>query len=116
MILRNISDDTRRPILSHLTVLASRVVVKTLDGNDQDHAQSTGHGDCDLAQPAVRGEVVKEAYTVEEVAKKTKLSKFTIRQACNKGRIKEAYKGKDGAWRITHASLLEILNYGLPPE
>jgi hypothetical protein len=65
---------------------------------------------------AERGEVVKEAYTVEEVAKKTKYAAFTLRQACNKGRIKDARKGKDGAWRIPHASLLDIINNGLPPE
>jgi hypothetical protein len=65
---------------------------------------------------AERGEVVKEAYTVEEVAGKTKYKPFTIRQACNKRRIKEAYKGRDHAWRIPHASLLDILSNGLPSE
>ena len=37
----------------------------------------------------------KEACTVEEVAEKTKYKPFTVRQACNKGRIKGAYKGRD---------------------
>ena len=63
----------------------------------------------DLAQikellSADRGEVVKEAYTVEEAATRTKYKPFTLRQACNKGRIKGAYKGRDHAWRIPHAS------------
>jgi hypothetical protein len=65
---------------------------------------------------AARGEVVKEAYTVEEVAKKTKFKPYTIRQACNKGRMQGAYKGRDHAWRIPHASLLDLLTNGLPPE
>ena len=65
---------------------------------------------------AERGEVVREAYTVEEVSRKTKFKPFTIRQACNKGRIKGAYKGRDHAWRIPHASLLDVLTNGLPPE
>jgi hypothetical protein len=65
---------------------------------------------------AQKGEVVKEAYSVEEVAEKTKYKPFTIRQACNKGRIKGAYKGRDGAWRVPHGSLLDIINNGLPSE
>ncbi len=65
---------------------------------------------------AKRGEVVKEAYTVDEVSEKTKFKPFTIRQACNKGRINGAYKGRDHAWRIPHASLLDLLTNGLPPE
>ena len=65
---------------------------------------------------AQKGEVVKEAYTVEEVVNKTKFKSFTIRQACNKGRIKGAYKGRDHAWRIPHASVLDLLTNGLPPE
>ncbi len=65
---------------------------------------------------AERGDVVKEAYTVNEVADKTKLKPYTIRQACNRGRIKGAYKGRDHAWRIPNASLLDLLTNGLPPE
>jgi len=62
---------------------------------------------------ADRGEVVKEAYTVTEVAQRTRLASYTIRQACNTGRIKNAFKGDDRAWRIPHAALLDILNHGL---
>ena len=65
---------------------------------------------------AQKGEVVKEVYTVEEVAKKTGYKPFTIRQACNKGRIKGAYKGRDHAWRIPHGSLHDLLTNGLAPE
>ena len=63
-----------------------------------------------------RGEAVKEAYTIEEVAEKTKYKPFTLRQACNKGRIKGAYKGRDHAWRVPHASFLDIITNGLPPK
>ncbi len=52
---------------------------------------------------AERGEVVKEAYTVEEVAKRTDLARYKIRQACNTKRIIGAYKGQDRAWRIPYA-------------
>ncbi len=65
---------------------------------------------------AERGEVVKEAYTVEEVAKKTDLACYTIRQACNTKRIKGAHKGRDRAWRIPHAALTDLLTNGLPPK
>lgn len=65
---------------------------------------------------AQKGEVVKETYTVEEVASKTGYKPFTIRQACNKGRIQGAYKGRDNAWRIPRDSLLDILKSGLSPE
>jgi len=69
-----------------------------------------------LLLTAERGEVVKEAYTVEEVAKKTGYALFTLRQACNKGRIEGTYKGRDRAWRIPHAVVQDILNNGLPSE
>lgn len=64
---------------------------------------------------AERGEVVKEAYSVGEVAQRTKHKPFTIRQACNMGRIAGAYKGKDHAWRIPYATLRDILTNGLSP-
>lgn len=66
---------------------------------------------------AERGEVIKEAYTVEEVARKTGLSEYTIREeGCNKGRIEGAYKGRDRKWRIPHAALTDLLTNGLPPK
>ena len=46
---------------------------------------------------AERGEVIKEAYTVEEVAKRTDLAPYTIRQACNTKRIKG--RTRDGIGR-----------------
>jgi hypothetical protein len=66
---------------------------------------------------AERGEVIKEAYTVEEVAQKTGLSEYTIREeGCNKRRIQGAYKGRDRKWRIPHAALTDLLTNGLPPK
>ena len=55
----------------------------------------------------------KHAYTVSEAAELTKLSEWTLRQACNKGRIK-AEKSPDGQWRIPRVVLVKIQNDGLP--
>jgi excisionase family DNA binding protein len=55
----------------------------------------------------------KQAYTVSEAAELTKLSEWTIRNACNKGRIK-AEKSADGQWRIPRDVLVKIQNEGLP--
>jgi hypothetical protein len=64
---------------------------------------------------AEKGEVVKEAYTVKEVATKTGLSPYTVRGAC-KHRIKGAYKARDESWRIPHESLVDIRNNGLAAD
>ena len=53
------------------------------------------------------------AYTVSEAAELTKLSEWTVRNACNKGRIK-AEKSPDGQWRIPRDVLVKIQNEGLP--
>jgi excisionase family DNA binding protein len=55
----------------------------------------------------------KQLYTVSEVAELTKLSEWTIRNACSKGRIK-AEKSVDGQWRIPRGELVKIQNEGLP--
>lgn len=55
----------------------------------------------------------KQYYTCTEVSDRTNYKPYTIRQACNKGRI-AAQKGPDGHWRITHDELVEIQNHGLP--
>jgi hypothetical protein len=67
--------------------------------------------------------IEKEFYSVEEVAERTqregvtKYSKFTIRQACNLGRIPGAKKSHTGRnWRIPHETVRRILNEGLPPQ
>ena len=93
---RLIFDVTANEILSELAAIRAEVAeIKTLFS-------------------IARGEVIKEAYTVEEVAKRIGLAPYTVRQACNKKRIKTAYKGRDRAWRIPHAELLAIQNDGMP--
>jgi hypothetical protein len=55
----------------------------------------------------------RAAYTVKEVADRTTYKAWTIRNACNTGRIR-AEKGGDGNWRIPHEELVNIQNNGLP--
>ncbi len=61
------------------------------------------------------GSVEKDWYSVDEVAKLTEFSEWTIRNACNKGRI-AAEKGPDGHWRIARRELAKIQNHGLPKQ
>ncbi len=55
----------------------------------------------------------RKFYVVEEVAAATNFSKWTIRNACSKGRIK-ADKSPDGQWRIPHEEVVQVQNQGLP--
>ena len=57
----------------------------------------------------------RKFYTVPEVAELTGFKEWTIRQACNKGRIK-GKKGDDGRWRLPHEELLLLQEAGLPAE
>ena len=57
----------------------------------------------------------RKFYAVDEVAELTGLKPWTIRQACNKGRVK-ASKGDDGRWRIPHDELVRLQEEGLPAE
>jgi len=59
--------------------------------------------------------VEKEWYTVKEAAEQTDYSAWTLRQACNTGRI-EGEKGVDGKWRVSHETIVAIRNHGLPPN
>jgi excisionase family DNA binding protein len=59
-----------------------------------------------VLQPAV-----KESYTVEEAADRTGFACWTIRQACNKRQI--AAEKVNEQWRIPHAELVRIQNYGI---
>jgi excisionase family DNA binding protein len=65
-----------------------------------------------------KGEIVKEFYSTREVAKRTGLAEYTIRQACNTGRIdaEKAGNGKGSEWRIPHATLQQLLQSGLPSK
>jgi len=47
----------------------------------------------------------KEFYTIKEVVDLTPYAEWTIRDACNTGRIDGAEKGDDGKWRVSHEGL-----------
>jgi hypothetical protein len=69
----------------------------------------------DLLKRQVASETVKDWYSVNEVADRTGLSPWTIRQACNQGRI-AAEKNPAGRWRVSQEEVLRIQNHGLPKE
>ena len=41
---------------------------------------------------------------------------YTIRLACNEGRIPEALKMENGGWRIPRITVVRILEKGIPPQ
>ena len=61
----------------------------------------------------------KEAYTVDEAAKRLNRRPWTVRQWCNKGEVAGAYKvrgkGRTGEWRIPHDALVRVQNEGAAP-
>jgi predicted site-specific integrase-resolvase len=57
----------------------------------------------------------KKFFSVDETAEVTGFKPWTIRQACNKGRIK-GRKGDDGRWRVPHDEVLRLQEEGLPAE
>lgn len=60
----------------------------------------------------------RQAYTVVEAAARLDLTRWTVRQACNHGRIrarKVPGRGKKGQWRIPHDELVRVQNEGLLP-
>ncbi|MFH1921328.1 MAG: helix-turn-helix domain-containing protein [Planctomycetota bacterium] len=68
-----------------------------------------------LIKKQMAGQPVKGQYLVSEAAELTGYEQWTIRQACNKGRIK-ATKGDDGRWRVPHQELVRLQERGLPAE
>ena len=57
------------------------------------------------------------AYSVPDSVKflNGSYAEYTLRQACNKGRVKDAFKTINGKeWRIPHTTLLDIASRGLP--
>lgn len=60
------------------------------------------------AEPSTRSH-----YSVDEAAELTGYTAWTIRQACNKNRIK-AHKGEDGRWRIPRETIAQLQEEGLP--
>jgi ribosomal protein L16 Arg81 hydroxylase len=64
--------------------------------------------------------VEKESYTVEQAGERLNRKPWTVRQWCNKGQVKGAYKvhgkGRTGEWRIPHEELVRLQNEGPLPE
>jgi hypothetical protein len=69
----------------------------------------------DLLKRQINTGVAREVYSVNEVADRTGYKPWTIRQACNRKRLK-ATKGDDGRWRIPHEELIRLQEQGLPAE
>jgi hypothetical protein len=70
----------------------------------------------ELLEEKQASNLTKEWYTVAEAAKLTKLSQYTMRQACNHGRIEDDWKKKDirtGKWRVHREAIAWIQNHGL---
>lgn len=66
--------------------------------------------------------VSRSNYSCDEVAKLTEqygikaASRYTVRQACNDGRIPDPEKNESGHWRIPREAVLRVLEEGIPPE
>jgi hypothetical protein len=66
--------------------------------------------------------LAKSAYSCRELARLSQThgvqsyAEFTIRLACNDGRVPEATKRENGTWSIPREGALRILQDGLPPE
>lgn len=75
-----------------------------------------------LAKPKLADVVAKSQYTISEVAELTanygitKYTDWTIRYACNEGRIPDANKLGNGQWRLPREVVMRILEEGIPPE
>jgi len=63
-------------------------------------------------------ELVQKWYEIAEAAERMGLSAFTLRQACNLGRIRDEWRRKDhrtGKWRVHRDAITWVKNNGLPP-
>lgn len=66
--------------------------------------------------------LAKPAYSCRELAQLSQshgvqsYREFTIRLACNDGRVPEAHKCDNGTWSIPRDAVLRLLENGLPPE
>lgn len=67
----------------------------------------------------VRGAILKEYYTTQEIAQILKKRPYTVREWCRLGRVhgekSHAGRGLDEEWRISHEELTRIQNEGLLP-
>jgi hypothetical protein len=118
--LWDVADDIRTQLHVRAGVEAVPVASPSQGGNAPTHACQTVSAAPDLSVLLDRIEtliacvlwpVVKDTYTVEEVADRTRYGRWTLRQACNKGVI-TAEKVND-QWRIPHAEMVRIENQGI---
>jgi helix-turn-helix protein len=70
-----------------------------------------------LLKDMAQQRMVKEWYTVEEVAEITGKAPYTVREWCRQGRIRAKKKvcgrGKGGEWLVGHDELTRLRNEGL---
>lgn len=75
-----------------------------------------------VLKPGLREKLEKSHYSCTEVSNLTqehgskKYKPFTVRLACNQGRICDAQKTDSGAWLIPKDVVLRIVCEGIPPE
>lgn len=75
-----------------------------------------------LVKPDLSDVLVKGEYSTQESADLSMLygtksaAPFTVRHACNDGRIPEATKNGSGQYRIPREAVLRILEEGILPE
>ncbi len=64
--------------------------------------------------------IVKEWYTVREVAQQLQRSEFTVREWCRLGRVlaskRACGRGNSKEWIVSHEELTRIRNEGLLPS
>ncbi|MCY2987995.1 MAG: helix-turn-helix domain-containing protein, partial [Planctomycetota bacterium] len=121
---------TEKPVLANIAVSMTATADAEQNNNETVAAKATetsGQAVASLeAQLAeIQGLLKKQArqaqaagrksYTVDEVAELTGFKQWTIRDGCNRGRIK-AEKSPDRKWRISQETLLKIQDEGLPKE
>lgn len=52
--------------------------------------------------------------TIPQASRATGISRYTLRQACNLGRVSNCYKNGNGRWRIAESEVQAIKEHGLP--
>lgn len=56
-----------------------------------------------------------EWMTIHEAHLVSRVAEYTLRQACNLGRIVDCHKTENGSWRISRTEVEQIRDHGLPP-
>ncbi len=72
-----------------------------------------------ILEKVIQGNVVKEYYTTQDVARILSKRPYTVREWCRLGRVRgeksHSGRGVDEEWRISHEELMRIQNEGLLP-